>query len=181
MYLTIAGIPTSQITVTPGDTICSWQTVYLYSNASGADTFLWTPGNFTTPDIAADLTTVGTPGSYWFKVAVKNSFDCSVSDSVLINFKDCLGIEDPGPEFFSEIYPIPNNGMFTLNIKTKTKENISIRMMNSLNVPVYEEKNWAVSGKALREFDFTKLPPGVYFMELERNEGRTIFKILIRK
>jgi len=181
MYLTIAGIPTVHITVSPGDTICSWQTVTLYSNASGADTWRWSPGGFTTPDISADLSTVGTPGSYWFRLVAGNSFNCSARDSVLIHFKDCVGIENPEPEFFSEVYPIPNNGIFILNIRANSRENISIKMVNSLNVPVYEEKNWTVSGKALREFDFSKLPSGVYFMELERKEGKTIFKILIRK
>jgi len=181
MYLTITGIPTAHITFTPDDTICSWQTITLYSNASGADNYLWSPGNFITPDIVADISTVGTPGSYWFRLIASNLLNCSIKDSVLIHFKDCVGIEDREPAFFSEIYPIPNNGIFTLNIKTKTKENIGIKMVNSLNMPVYEEKNWAVSGKTLREFDFTNLPPGVYFLELERKEGKIVYKVLIQK
>ncbi len=74
MYLTISDIPIAHITVVPDDTICSWQTVYLYSNASGAETYLWTPGNFTTPDIVVDLATVGTPGSYWFRLVTTNTF-----------------------------------------------------------------------------------------------------------
>jgi hypothetical protein len=181
MYLTISGIPTVHLSVAPGDTICSWQTVYLYSNASGADAYLWTPGNFTTPDIIADLSTVGTPGSYWFRVKASNSVNCDARDSVLIHFKDCLGIEDLGPAFTSEIYPIPNKGIFTLTIRTKTEEKIGIRLLNSLNIPVYEEMNWIVYGKVLRTFDFTDLPSGVYFLELQRKEGKILNKILIQK
>ena len=181
MYLAISGIPTADITVAPDDTICSWQTVYLYSNASGAETYLWTPGNFTTPEIVADLTTVGTPGSYWFRLTAINSFNCKAMDSVLIHFKDCLGIEDIGPAFISEIYPIPNNGTFSLTIQSKTVETIGITLLNSLNIPVYEEPNWIVSGKVFRTFDFTKLPAGVYFMALERKDNKIIYKVLIQK
>ena len=90
-------------------------------------------------------------------------------------------MEDPGPAFISEIYPNPNTGSFTLSIRSKTKENIGIKMLNSLNIQVFEEKDWVVSGKMQREFDFTKLPAGIYFMELERKEGIMIFKILIQK
>jgi hypothetical protein len=181
MDLTITDIPSVKITVAPDDTVCSWQTVYLYSNASGADDFLWTPGNFTTPDIIADLSTVGTPGSYWFKLIASNSVNCDSRDSVLIHFKDCLGIEDTGPVFTSEIYPIPNKGIFTLTILAKTEEKIDIRLLNSLNIPVYEEMNWIVYGKVLRTFDFTNLPSGVYFLELERKDGKILNKILIQK
>jgi hypothetical protein len=181
MYLRIQDNPTIHITAEPGDTICSWQTVQLYSNASGADTYLWAPGNLTTPDIILDLAAVGAPGSYWFRLIATGLQNCSVKDSVLIHFKDCLGIENHEPPFFSEVYPIPNNGIFMLSIRSTAKENIGIKMLNSLNIPVYEEKNWVVSGKVSREFDFTNLPSGVYFMELNRKEGKIIFKILIRK
>jgi hypothetical protein len=181
MDLTILESPAVDISVLPDDTICSWQTVYLYSNAAGAQTYLWTPGNFTTADITADLSTVGTPGSYWFKLIAINLFNCSVRDSVLIHFKDCLGIEEIGQAFTSEIYPVPNNGIFTLNIYAKTEENLGIRLLNSLNIPVFEEMNWIVSGKVNRIFDFTKLPAGVYFLELIRKEGKTIHKVLIQK
>jgi hypothetical protein len=54
-------------------------------------------------------------------------------------------------------------------------------MLNLLNIPVFEEKNWVVSGKVRREFDFTRLPSGVYFLELERKEGKIIYKVLIQK
>lgn len=181
MYLTISGTPIAHITAVPDDTICSWQMVYLYSNASGAETYHWTPGNFTTPDIAVDLSTVGSPGSYWFRLVATNTFNCNATDSMLIHIKDCLGIEEIGPDFISEIYPIPNKGFFTLTIQVKTEENIGIRLLNSLNVPVYEETNWVVSGKVSRTFDFTKLPAGVYFMELERKDGKIVHKVLIQK
>ena len=181
MFLSISGIPSAHISVAPDDTVCSWQTVHLYSNASGADTYLWSPGSFTTPDIAADLSTVGTPGSYWFRVVVKNHLNCSAADSMLIHFKDCLGIEEIGHAFLSEIYPIPNDGIFTLMIQAKAETTIDLKMLNLLNIPVYEEKNWVVSGKVRREFDFTRLPSGVYFLELERKEGKIIYKVLIQK
>jgi hypothetical protein len=180
MYLAISDIPTAHITVLPDDTICSWQTVYLYSNASGAETYLWTPGNFPTQDIIADLSTVGSPGSYWFRLVATNTLNCDTRDSVLIHFKDCLGVEDMGPLFVSEIYPVPNEGIFTLTIQAKNIENIGIRMINPLNVTVYEEKNWIVTGKVVRRFDFTNLPAGVYFLELDRKEGKIIHKVLIR-
>ena len=181
MDLTINEAPEAQITANPDDTICSWQTVYLYSNATGAENYLWTPGNFTTADIAADLSTVGTPGSYWFRLIATNEFKCSVTDSVLIHFKNCLGIGDIRQAFTSEIYPVPNNGIFALKILAKNEENLGIRLLNSLNIPVFEEMNWIVSGKVNRIFDFTRLPTGVYFMELIRKEGKTIHKVLIQK
>ncbi len=90
-------------------------------------------------------------------------------------------MEEIGPAFISEIYPIPNKGIFTLTIQAKTEENIGIRLLNSLNVAVYDETNWIVSGKVLRTFDFTKLPAGVYFMELERKDGKMIHKVMIQK
>ena len=180
MDLAILESPSVNITVEPNDTICSWQTVYLSSNASGATSYLWTPGNFTTPEISANLSTVGALGSYWFRLIATNDLNCSVEDSVMIHFKDCLGIEYEGPAFSSEIYPVPNNGIFTLTIRSRSEERINLRLLNSLSVAVYEEKEWAVSGKISRKFDFTNLPSGVYFMELDRSVGKFFYKILIK-
>jgi hypothetical protein len=181
MYLTIGGIPTAHITFEPNDTLCLWQTLHLYSNASGADKYLWSPGNQTSADLSVDLASLGNEGDYWFKVVATSSLNCSITDSILIHVKECLGIDEKENPFTSEVYPNPNNGIFNLSIQSKGKENIGIHLRTALNVSMISEKNWMVSGKMTRTFDYSYLPSGFYLLELERKGGKITHKVLIRK
>jgi hypothetical protein len=100
---------------------------------------------------------------------------------VQIHVKDCLGIGEKENAFTSEIFPNPNNGAFSLNINSHAKENIDLRLVNELNILIFQEQDWVVSGKMQRSFDFRKLPAGVYFLELDRKEGKLTHKIVIRR
>jgi hypothetical protein len=68
-----------------------------------------------------------------------------------------------------------------MDLQAKTPEIIGIRILNSLNIPIYQESGWMVSGKVIRQFDLPDLPAGVYFMELKRNESNSLYKILIQR
>ena len=179
--ITVHPSPITHITASPNDTLCSWQSLTLSSNASNAESFLWTPLNLTTADITVGMTSLGSPGSYWIKLNTYNAFNCSAQDSILIHFKDCVGFDDQTPSFLCDIYPNPNDGIFTLDLFSKKSENIDFKLLNDLNIPVYSQQKLIISGLVKKSFDFRNLPSGIYFLELNRKEGKITYKVVIQK
>ena len=78
------------------------------------------------------------------------------------------------------IYPNPSNGIFLLRITTAGREKLDLRLFNSLNISLYEEKGWETSGPNYKQINFSAITPGVYFLELSGSGGKKIFKILIQ-
>ncbi len=181
MNLTIGNIPVVNLTVTPNDTACAGQTVTLRVDTINDGRYLWIPGGMTTSGIAVDTSVTGGINTTKFKVYVTNRYNCTRADSVLITFKDCTGIEDLEKPFFSEVYPNPNNGNFTLTIRSKTPESLALKFINPLNTTIYEEKNITVKGVFRKYFTFMNLPSGIYFLEIRKNDGNVDHKIVIQK
>jgi hypothetical protein len=135
----------------------------------------------TTPGIAVDTSVTGGILATKFTVYVTNRYNCTRADSVLIIFKDCTGIEELEKPFFSEVYPNPNKGTFTLTILSKTPESLSLKLVNPLNTTIYEENNITVKGIFRKNFTFINLPSGIYFLEIRKNDGNVDHKIVIQK
>ncbi|MES2725742.1 MAG: choice-of-anchor V domain-containing protein [Bacteroidota bacterium] len=115
--ITVVAKPTSTITATNSAIVCDNDSVTLTGPTGSGLTYLWTPGNFTTPSIKA-----GNAGIYTLKVTNSNNcFSISTKattkqakpQSTLINNKDsvCTGdtiLFDLTGNGFSAIYHINN-------------------------------------------------------------------------
>jgi hypothetical protein len=180
LWLTIGAIPVAGIAVDPKDTVCAGQTITLTTDTINGGTYLWTPGNFTEPEIVVDSATTGGIGTTLFRVTVTNPYGCSASDSVFITFQACAGI--PGTEelFSVRVIPNPNPGIFTIVLTHTSREKISLGIYDLLDNRVYEEKNLEIGGKFSRTLDLTGLSKGIYILVIDREGSRISRKIIIQ-
>jgi hypothetical protein len=178
--LQISANPVVHLTILPDDTVCGGQVIHLFADTIPGGHYLWTPGGFITPEITVDTSLTGGFGSKWFRVRISNSSNCASSDSVKITFKDCTGIEEKASGPIYEIYPNPNNGTFTLKIRNHSPGHITIRLQNALSLLIFEDKDVEVSRGFIRTYKLNTLPPGIYILVLEDNEGRNNFKMIVK-
>lgn len=181
MLLTIGGIPTANIAVDPADTLCAGQVFHLSSGAIEDVSYHWEPGNFTTNEISVDTSLTGGIASTWFTLIVTGKNHCFARDSVKLTFRDCTGINEKAKTFSGEIYPNPSNGEFTLKLYSPNPEKVTIKMINSLNTPVFIDKNVPVTGFYQRQFRFSKLAPGEYMLVIEKASGNLCYKVVISR
>jgi hypothetical protein len=180
LHLAIAAIPVPHLTILPDDTVCGGQAVHLFADTIPGGLYLWTPGGFTTPGITADTSLTGGFGSKWFRVRITNSSNCVSSDSLKVTFKDCSGIEETEAGSRYEIFPNPNNGTFTVKIKNHHPGHVTVRLQNALNLMIFEDKDVEVSRDFIKTYKLNMLPPGIYFLTLEDNEGKNNIKMIVR-
>ncbi|MCK9219375.1 MAG: carboxypeptidase regulatory-like domain-containing protein [Bacteroidales bacterium] len=94
-------------------TICSKSSLTLNAGNPGAS-FLWSTGE-TTQIIRVDSTGVGNgTQNYW--VAVTNTSNCTVSDTIAVTYDPCTGIEPNNTTPSVMAFPNPTQGKFSLHI-----------------------------------------------------------------
>ncbi len=88
------------------------------------------------------------------------------------------GIGETSSTGFS-IYPVPNNGQFTVSISSVKEESCSLFVFNALGTMVYEKRDVRISGKHQEAVSLVNPAPGVYTVVLQGNARITSKKILI--
>jgi hypothetical protein len=106
---------------------------------------------------------------------------CSNSATDMIFVKQWMGINKIVNGIQLEIYPNPSKGTFTLKLRSRNPELLSLKIINSLGKSVFEEQNINTGSAFSRMIDMTNAPEGLYFINLYSNETSYIEKIVIRK
>ena len=85
-------------------------------------------------------------------------------------------------EFFNSfrIYPNPSNGLFTMQLNLKNKENINIKVINSLSSVVFEKQNIIADGNYSETLNLSNLKAGVYFIKIESATINICEKLIIK-
>jgi trimeric autotransporter adhesin len=113
-------------------------------------------------------------GYYWTIVTLNGCVsDESNHEQVIFT-----GLNDPDAGKFT-IYPIPNDGKFTVTAVIAGEENFSINIFNNLGVKVYEKKDFYVSGKAQQIIDLVNPSKGIYTIVFQGDNHSVIRKVVV--
>ncbi len=91
-----------------------------------------------------------------------------------------VGINVNNLDNYVTISPNPNNGVFTINIKSIAKENYTLSITNVLGQLVYTESLSNNSAEYIKQFDLAKNGKGVYFIGLKNNTNQLQKKIVVQ-
>ena len=96
--------------------------------------------------------------------------------------KNATGVDNPENNVTKfELYPVPNNGIFTAEITSARQKTYDILIYNKLGQVVFEMLNVKVNGKFKQIFDLRNLQSGIYTGVLKNDEEAITKKILINK
>jgi len=74
------------------------------------------------------------------------------------------------------VYPVPNQGQFSVAITTSDQEIFTIQVFDQLGQKVYELPNLSVNGEFLKTVNLNNPASGVYFVVLRSNTGDEVFR-----
>jgi len=106
-------------------------------------------------------------------------FDTLILTAPTIIYKYGEGVEDKMQAVKFEVYPVPNNGEFTVEITSADQKTFSIRIYNQLGQVIHEVKEIRVKGKRVQRIGLGNLPGGIYTMVLQNDAGSATRKIVI--
>ena len=132
--------------------------------------YVWSTGQ-STQDI---VPTVG--GSY--SVVVTDANGC-VSGPVIYIFSITSGVEEISINNLN-IYPNPSKDLFNLTFTSAVKQNLKIRIFNVLGEQLITESLQQFVGEYAKEIDLTNKAKGIYFLEIETDDGVINKKIILQ-
>ncbi|MBL7105900.1 MAG: T9SS type A sorting domain-containing protein, partial [Bacteroidales bacterium] len=187
-YITVNSVP--EIPGTPlGDTaVCTNYGIiseYITTGSPNADSYVWD----IQPAEAGTVEGSGTTGTVswtdnWEGTAtirVKAINDCGeseFSEGFEVLCEICTGIKENNTLNF-EIYPNPNNGLFTINFAANKLEKADIKVLNNLGKVVYETYDVQINNNTI-SINIKALDSGIYFIILTNRDNVVKEKIIIK-
>jgi hypothetical protein len=115
-------------------------------------------------------------GNYWTVVTLE---ECASAES---NHVEVIftGLNENDGTVFS-VYPMPNDGKFTVLITTKDEETFTILVYNAIGIKVYEKKDIRVDGKLKESIDLNDPPAGIYTVVFQGAKKLTVTKVLVTR
>ncbi|HYV92273.1 MAG TPA: T9SS type A sorting domain-containing protein [Chitinophagales bacterium] len=110
-----------------------------------------------------------------YHVTVIDTNGCGKKDSVLISVDYCLGIPSVHENFFTAIFPNPNDGHFILQVdKRMLNASSTISVFDVLGKEIFRAR--IISEK--QSFDLTKIPSGIYRLVVKTDNGNVVKSIV---
>ena len=112
-------------------------------------------------------------------ISVYGSNSC-VSGAVSPAFAVALPVNLPVPEY--GVYPVPNNGHFTVSIKSPVETTFTISIIDHLGQKVMDINNAeTVNGIYMKVIDLPPLPSGYYYVEFLSSQFKETRKMFVKR
>ena len=70
-----------------------------------------------------------------------------------------------------EVYPNPSRDIFNISFTTQVKQELEIRIVNTLGEQVFIESKYQFIGKYTKQINLAEYPKSIYFLEIETDKG----------
>ena len=90
------------------------------------------------------------------------------------------GLEEKQGAGFN-LFPVPNNGRFTLSVTGLDQDKVSIRVYDRLGRMIYEMNNVRPADLTGRQVDLGPVPEGIYSAVLSGVSGNMVRKIIVTR
>lgn len=105
---------------------------------------------------------------------------CENTATDIITVTEFTDINELASQSELYIYPNPNNGNFSLKFNTEIKNNVNLRIVNSMGKVVHEISNIDTDKSKLLELNLDYLPAGIYYMVVSGDNTSMKRKLMIR-
>lgn len=146
-----------------------------YEAPAGYDSYLWSTGH-TTQTVDLDSTHLN-QGTNIISVTITNQYGCESTAEKEIYADPGTGILLHNENMHMSLYPNPNKGVFTLEIKTP--ENAFNLQILNVNGQLIAEESIEAS-HITKEYDLSHLTPGVYYIRVHNQNMAKTKKLIIK-
>ncbi|MEI6682636.1 MAG: T9SS type A sorting domain-containing protein [Bacteroidota bacterium] len=167
LNVTMNAIPGAPVVTVSGNVLTS-------SAASGNQWYY--SGNAIAGATGQTYTVTHNTGYYWC-VVTTNGCSSPVSNKVWVVV---TGVQELQNSNFS-VYPVPNDGRFTVSITSPVQENYSIEVYNQLGAKIYELGDVTVNGTFEKQLDLRPVSNGIYSVVFLNSEHKVVKKLLVNK
>lgn len=139
----------------------------------------WYRNGLAIPGATAQYYPATDTGTYWDQASLNN---CASDTSNHIYVDVITGIVDVDPGFNISVFPVPNDGRFTLASNESPEGVVEITIFNMLGIPVYTGYyNPEHGASLLKTIDLAPIAGGIYSMLITTRNKNVVKKIIINR
>ena len=176
LTVTINALPEVSITLA-SDSVCVYNPAFMLEGGLPVDGEFSgdyvTAGEFSPEDAGI--------GTHIITYTYTDANGCTNSSEAELYVGECLGIDEFANDISVEIYPNPNNGMFTLNLNTNGNETVNILVLNSIGEAVYKLDNISINNSYKNEINLSEFSEGLYYIHISSGDSYYLKKVVVRK
>ena len=191
-YATLNGIKRATIDLLPDFSASSTNVI---TNTPVTFTNATTGGYIGVPETYEWIFPGGTPVSSFDKDPIVSYADHGTYDVTLIvnrggqidtlvkpgyitaNFP--VGIQENQTVISTRISPNPCKDVLTLDIYCGKTVTVNVSVINSINIPVYQENGLTFSNRLTKKIDLSSIAKGIYFVVVEQDGNKTVKKVIV--
>jgi hypothetical protein len=128
--------------------------------------------NILTGEIDVNNSSLGT-----FAVTYISNGTCPITASTNVTVSVCSGVETITEENSYELFPNPNNGVFSIKSNNQAGM-VDINIVDILGKVVYTERNFLVQN-GIKTVALETLTAGTYFVQVQQENKQQTFKVII--
>ncbi len=167
LNVTINAIPATPVVTANGNVLTS-------SATSGNQWYY--AGNPIAGATGQTYTVTSNTGYYWC-VVTTNGCSSPISNKVWIVVTGQIELQASN----FNVYPVPNDGRFTVSIASPVQETFTIEIYNQLGAKIYELGDVQVNGTFEKQIDLRPIANGIYSVIFLNSEHKIVKKVLINK
>jgi hypothetical protein len=126
---------------------------------------------------ATDQTYQATQSGWYWTVVTMYGCSSDTSNHVYVLITGVEHLEGAGVS----VYPVPNDGKFTVSIGSASLEPFSISIYSNLGAQVFEMKNIHVNGHFDQVVDLRPAANGIYTLVIRNNGSHIVKKVIVNK
>lgn len=105
---------------------------------------------------------------------------CENHDTAVIVVDACTGLGEYGSTVDVSVTPNPNNGLFTLKVRSANADKVNVKVLNNFGEQVYSDNNVELHNNYSTEIDLSKYAKGLYYLHIYSDEVNYIEKIIVK-
>ncbi|MEI6683575.1 MAG: T9SS type A sorting domain-containing protein [Bacteroidota bacterium] len=90
-----------------------------------------------------------------------------------------VGVQENQTVIATKISPNPSTGIVTLDVFSGKNITVNVSVINSINVPVYQEEGINFTGRLTRTINLSNVAKGIYFVVVDQEGSKTVKKLII--
>jgi hypothetical protein len=103
--------------------------------------------------------------------------DEAVNDGVRAG--QLVSVSEVGLESMINVYPNPNNGLFTLAVTTTEASEMSVQVVDTKGSLVYNQAFGVVNGEVNRQIQLENAAQGIYFVKVTLDGETAVYRLVV--
>ncbi|MCF8275742.1 MAG: HYR domain-containing protein [Flavobacteriales bacterium] len=147
------------------------------TNATDFSTYQWYLNGDPIPGATGATYDIAGTGSGNYSVCVVDAGGCE-GCSFNYEMSCCVGIEEANFDGNVNVYPNPNNGLFTVEVDLVQQMNLSIGLFDVIGKQIWMDDAIGNTSQMRKQYDLSEMPDGVYFLRIRADNQTTVVKLI---